>query len=214
MWSARRQAAVLLAIGVVAGLATLFGPEARTGGVDVGSTGASVFMLALIAAIVLFAQRSHEVFPEDASVTEQRAWIGALFIGFVLLDYLRFMWALWQLPEPPPTLTAVYATQFLRRLFVLIVVWAVISHLIWRRAGEVETDERDLRLQNVSARAGDLSLTLIIVSCVCLLAVTPAPLLAWWLAPIVLANVLIGLLIARSLVEHVVLTMAYFAARR
>jgi len=214
MWAARRQATVLLMISVAAGLATLFGPDEPIGGVDVGATGASLFMLSLIAALVLFARRSGEVFPDDASVAEQRAWIGALFIGFVLLDYLRFMWALWQLPEPPPTLTAVYATQFLRRLFVLIVVWAVISHLIGRRAGEVETDERDLRLQNVSARAGDLSLTLIIVSCVCLLALTPAPLLAWWLAPIVLANVLIGLLIARSLVEHVVLTMAYFAARR
>lgn len=214
MWSARRQAAVLLAIGAVAGLAALFGPDERLGGVDVGSTGASVFMLALIAAIALIARRSHEVFPEDASVAEQRAWIGALFIGFVLLDYLRFMGAVWQLPEPPPTLTAVFATHFLRRLFVLIVVWAVISHLIGRRAGEVQTDERDLRLQHVSARAGDLSLTLIIVSCVCVLALTPAPLLAWWLSPIVLANVLIGLLIARSLVEHVVLTIAYFAARR
>ena len=26
-----------------------------------------------------------------------------VFIGFVLLDYLRFMGAVWQLPEPPPT---------------------------------------------------------------------------------------------------------------
>jgi hypothetical protein len=214
MWSARRQASVLLAIGVLAGLATLFGPGERVGSVDVGASGAMVFVLSLIAAIVLFALRAHEVFPEDASVTEQRAWIGALFIGFVLLDYLRFMWTVWRLPEPPPTLDAVYALQFLRRLFVLIVVWEVISHLIGRRAGEVQTDERDLRLKNVSARAGDWSLTVIIVCCVCLLALTPAPLLTWWLSPIVLANVLIGLLIARSLVEHVVLTIAYFAARR
>ncbi len=90
----------------------------------------------------------------------------------------------------------------------------MISHRIGRRAEQVQADERDLRLQNVSARAGDLSLTVIIVACVCVLALTPAPLLAWWLSPIVLANVLIGLLIARSLVEHVVLTFAYFAARR
>jgi hypothetical protein len=214
MWSARRQASVLLAIGVAAGLATLFGSSERVAGVDLGATGASLFMLSLIAAVVLFALRAQEIFPEDASVAEQRAWIGALFIGFVLLDYLRFMWAIWQLPDPPPTLDTVYALQFLRRLFVLIVVWEVLSYLIGRRAGEVQTDERDLRLKNVSARAGDWSLTVIIVGCVCVLALTPAPLLAWWLSPIVLANVLIGLLIARSLVEHVVLTIAYFAARR
>jgi hypothetical protein len=154
------------------------------------------------------------VFPDDASVAEQRAWVGALFIGFVLLDYLRFMWAVWQLPEPPSTPAAVHAPEFLRRLFILIVVWETISHLIGRRAGEIQTDERDLRLKNVSSRAGGWSLTAVIVSCVCVLAVTPAPLLAWWLSPIVLANVLIGLLIGRSLVEQVVLTMAYFAARR
>jgi L-asparagine transporter-like permease len=115
------------------------------------------------------------------------------------------------LPEPPPTPTAVYALEFLS---ILIIIWEVISHLIGRRAGDVQTDERDLRLKNVSARAGDWSLTVIIISCVCVLAFTPAPLLAWWLSPIVLANLLIGLLIARSLVEHVVLTLAYFAARR
>jgi Na+-transporting methylmalonyl-CoA/oxaloacetate decarboxylase gamma subunit len=199
---------------MAAGLATLFGPGEPIGGVDLGATGAGVFSLTLVGAIVLFARRAHEVFPEDASVAEQRAWIGALFIGFVLLDYLRFMWAVWQLPEPPSTPAAVYAQEFLRRLFILIIVWETISHLIGRRAGEIQTDERDLRLKNVSARAGGLSLTAIIVACVCVLALTPAPLLAWWLSPIVLANVLIGLLIARSLVEHVVLTMAYFAARR
>jgi hypothetical protein len=214
MWTARRQATALLTIGMVAGLATLFGPDERTGGVDVGATGASLFVLSLIAAMVLFALRSREIFPDDASVAEQRAWIGALFIGFILLDYLRFMWMVWQLPEPPPTPTAILASHFLRRLFVLIGVWAVISHLIGRQAGAVQTDERDLRLQNVSTRAGDMMLTLIIMACVCLLALTPAPLLEWWLSPIVLANVLIGLLIARSLVEHIVLTFAYFAARR
>jgi hypothetical protein len=182
--------------------------------VDVGATGASLFVLSLIAALVLFALRSGEVFPEDASVAERRAWVGALFIGFVLLDYLRFMWMVWQLPEPPSTPIAILAAHFLRRLVVLISVWAVISHLIGRPAGVVQTDERDLRLQNVSARAGDLVLTLIIVGCVCLLALLPAALLEWWLSPLVLANVLIGLLIARALVEHVVLTFAYFAARR
>jgi hypothetical protein len=214
MWTARRQAAVLLAIGVTAGLASLFGPQERLGGVDVGATGAAVFMLSLIAAVVLFARRSHEIFPEDASVAEQRAWTGALFIGLILLDYLRYMAIVWHLPEPPASLDATYATHFLRRLLTLMVVWSVISHLLGRRAGGVQADERDLRLRHASMRAGDWSLTLIVVACVCLLALTPAPLLVWWLSPIVLANVLIGLLIARSLAEHVVLTIAYFAARR
>jgi hypothetical protein len=214
MWTARRQATALLAIGLAAGLAALFGPDERAGDVDVGATGAALFFLSLIAATVLFALRPHEVFPEDVSVGEQRAWIGALFIGFVLLAYLRLMWTMRQLPEPPSSATAVLASHFLRRLFVLIIAWAVISHLIGVRAGEVQTDERDLQLHDIATRAGDLSLTLIIVGCVCVLSFAPRVLLAWWLEPIVLANVFIGLLIARSLVEHIVLTFAYLAARR
>jgi hypothetical protein len=37
--------------------------------------------------------------------------------------------------------------------------------------------------------------------------------LTWWLSPIVLANVLIGLLIAKTLVEHLALTLQYRAGR-
>ena len=48
---------------------------------------------------------------------------------------------------------------------------------------------------------------------VVVLAAFPAAQLAWWLSPIVLANVLIGLLIAKSLVEYLALTLQYRAAR-
>jgi len=214
MWSVRRQVAALLVVGVVAGFAALFGPAARWGGVDIGATGSALFVLALLAAIALLARRANEVFPDDSSVAERRSWIGILFVGFVLLSFLRFMWALSHQPEPPRTLDDVYAKHFLQHLFVLIVAWQVMSYLIGRHAGVVQLDERDLRLQHSAARAGDLALTVIIIGCVCMLALTPASMLTWWLAPIVLANLLIGLLIARSLVEHLVLAFAYFAARR
>ena len=79
----------------------------------------------------------------------------------------------------------------------------------------MEADERDLRLRHRADRAGDWALTLIVINGIIVLASVPRELLSWWLAPIVLANVLIGLLIAKSLVEHVVLTLSYrsFAGR-
>ncbi|MEO8063146.1 MAG: hypothetical protein ABI821_10390 [Pseudomonadota bacterium] len=214
MWSVRRQAAVLFVVGLVAGLATLFGPEERLGGVDLGATGAALFGLVLVAAVALFARGAEEIFPEGSSVAERRAWIGIFFIGFVLLSFLRFMWALAQVTELPQTLDAIYAKHFLQHLFGLILAWKLMAYLIARRAGGVPLDERDLNLEHVAERAGDVALTAIIIGCVCVLAFTPVEMLAWWLAPIVLANLLIGLLIARSLVEHLVLTFAYFAARR
>ena len=214
MWSARRQAAAILAVGVVAGLAALFGPAERWGGVDLGATGAALVGLTLLAAIVLFARRAEQIFPDDSSVAERRAWIGTLFMVFVLLSFLRFMWALSHQPVPPRTLDDLYAKHFMQQLFGLLLAWQVMSYLIGRHAGAVQLDERDLRLQHSAARAGDLALTVIIVGCVCILALLPASMLAWWLAPIVLANLLIGLAVARSLVEHLVLAFAYFAARQ
>ena len=213
MWSARRQAAALLAIGIVAALAALFGPAGRIGGVDLGATGAALFGFVLVASIALFARSGDEVFPEDASVAERRAWIASVFVGLVLLSFLRFMWALSHQPAPPITLDDLDAKHFLQQLFSLIVAWRLLSYLIGRRAGEVQLDERDLRLQHAASRAGDWVLTVIVVAAVCALALLPAALLTGWLAPIVLANLLIGLLVARSLVEHLVLTLAYRVAR-
>jgi hypothetical protein len=214
MWSARRQAAVLLIIGVITGVAALFGPAERWGVVDPGATGAALFCLTLIAAIVLFANRADQIFPEDSSVAERRAWIGILFVILVLLSFLRFMWALAHQPAPPQTLDDLYAKHFLQHLFSLLIAWKVLSYLIGRRAGAIQLDERDLRLEHSAIRAGDVALTAIIIAFVCALAFVPAPLLTWWLLPVVLANLLIGLLIARTLVEHLVLTFAYLAARR
>jgi hypothetical protein len=214
MWSARRQATVLVVLGFITGLAALFGPAERWGGVDLGATGATLFCLTLVAAIVLLANRANEIFPEDSALAERRAWIGTVFVVFVLLSFLRFMWALSHQPVPPQTLDTSYARHFLQHVFSLIVAWKVLSYLIGRGAGAVQLDERDLRLEHSAIRAGDVALTAIIIALVCALAFVPAPLLAWWLAPVVLANLLIGMLIARALVEHLVLMFAYIAARR
>jgi hypothetical protein len=94
---------------------------------------------------------------------------------------------------------------------VLIVAWSVISHLIGRRSGGVETDERDLRARHRANRVGDWAFTLIVIGCITVLASVSASSLEWLLAPIVLANVLIGLLIVKSFVEHVALAYTYRA---
>ncbi len=211
MRSPRHLASALFLIGLLAAIAALFGPAGRWFGVDIGATGAALFILTTGAAIALFAIRGEQVFPEDMSVAERRGWVGLIFIGIILLSLARHLWTLHAFV--PARVDEFFAHHIVQRLFVLIVAWAVISHLIGHAAGRVESDERDLRLRRRADRAGDWALTLIVIACICVLASVPVTLLEWWLTPVVLANVLIGLLIAKSFVEHLVLTYAYRAGR-
>jgi len=213
MWSVRRQAWVIAVVGGVGALAAILGPSDRWGGVDLGATGAALCVLALVAFIALCATRGDQVFPEHMSVAERRAWVGLAFITLILAKFMRQLWVLSGSAVVPEYIHGLFAHQFVQSLFTLIIGWAVISHLIGRAAGGLEADERDLRLRHRADRAGDWAFTLIVIAGICVLASVPAPMLAWWLSPIVLANLLIGLLIAKSLVEHVALALAYRAGR-
>jgi hypothetical protein len=209
MGSSGRLPILLLAVGVLAALAALFAPAEPWRGIDLGATGGAVFMLVLVASIALFAVRGESVFPEDMSVAERRAWVGLVFISIVLLSFARHLWAMNTHGGAPQRPDDLFARHFIERLVPLMVAWSVISHLIGRRAGGIEIDERDLRLRHRADRVSDWAFTLIVIAGIIVLAFVPAEFLAWWLAPIALANLLIGLLIARSLLEHAVLAFSY-----
>jgi hypothetical protein len=200
---------IVVAVGAMAALAALFGPAEPWGGVDVGATGASVFVGVLGVMVWLFASRGQTVFPDDMSIAERRAWIGLFFVGAVLLSFSRHLWTLWTQDIVPTGPTEFLRYEFMHRLVLLIVAWSVISHLIGRTAGGIESDERDLRVRHRADRVADWAFTLIVIGCITVLASFPASSLQWWLAPIVLANVLIGLLIVKSFVEHVALAYTY-----
>ena len=211
MRAAQRLAWVLLIFGSAAAAAAILGPSERWGGVDIGATGAAAFMLSLIAGIALFATRGEQVFPEYMSVSERRAWVGLAFMAVILASYFHEMWVLSGRGDLPDGIRDLFTNRFMQKLLIPIIAWSLISHLIGSRARGVESDERDLRLRHRADRAGDWAFTLIVIAGICVLALIPAPLLAWWLSPIVLANLLIGLLIAKALVEHVALAFAYRA---
>jgi hypothetical protein len=213
MRASRRFQWLLLVLGGGAAIAATFGPATPWNGVDIGATGATLFMAVLAAAIWLFAVKGDAMFPDDMSVAERRAWVGLVFVGIVLLTFAHHLWMLWTHEVAPLSHDQFFGRQFVQRLFVLIVVWSVISHLIGRAAGGIEADERDLRLRHRADRVGGWAFTLIVIACISMLVSVPARLLEWWLAPIVLANVLIGLLIAKAFVEHVALTFTYRLGR-
>lgn len=210
---ARRHALILLSIGSLSALAALAAPGGRWFGLDPGTIGAVLFMFCAGAAVVLFATRGEGIFPEDMSMTERRAWLGLFFLVVILTGLAKQLWVLWQVPLSPHRLDHFFPNRFVHQWLVLTIFWAVLSHLIGKAAGGVEVDERDLRFRHRADRAGHTTLMLIVIIGVCLLAALPEVWLDWWLRPIVLANLLLGLLMAKVLVENLVLTYAYRAGR-
>ena len=138
-----RLAWVVLALTLTGALGALFGPQERRWGVDIGSTGATVFGATLWVGVAPFAACPERIFSQVRSIAERRARAGLFFGVPILMAYVCFMWTLGRLPETPDSI-----------------------------------DE------------------------------LPAAKLAWWLAPMIAANVLVGILIAKPLVEH-----AYFVGR-
>jgi uncharacterized membrane protein len=213
MWSVRRLWLVLVTLAVAGCLASLFAPAERWLGVDLGAIGASLLYLALLGSVLVTALRPRQVFPEDWSLAEARAWVGLVFTGMILLGFGKFLWVLAQLEEVPRKPWGVPAGHFLFLLVTLFIAWSLISGLLARGAGPVEQDERDLRLRNQADRAGDLTLTFIVIGFVVVLINGPA-VLGWWLEPMVLANTLLGVLIVKAMVEFVALVTSYAQGRR
>ena len=212
MTNARRTAIALLVLGLAGAAAMLFGPAEPVSGVDVGTTGASAFVAVVGLALWLFAKRGAEVFPEHMSGAEQCAWVGLVFAVVIVASLARHFWALSMQDLPPESIANPIGRHFAQQMLMFVVSWTLIARLIARQAGKVQVDERDLRLLKRAYAAGDFALTLIVIGCILVLAFVPVASLAWWLAPVPLAYVLIGRLIVKSRVEPVALALAYRAS--
>jgi len=210
-----RLAWLVLALTLTGALGALFGPQERWWGLDIGSLGATVFGFTLWIGAGLFAAYPERIFSPGWSIAERRAWAGLFFVVLIFLAYLRFMWTLGGRPEIPESLDELGAEHFLWNLGIMLIAWAVVSATIRGREPEViAADERDLRMRRAADHVGDWALTIMIAWCVGLLVGQPAGRLAWWLAPLIAANVLVGILIAKTLVEHAYLVARYAWDRR
>jgi hypothetical protein len=213
MMTVSRLARGLLVLALVGATASLFGPARAWLGVDLGSVGTALFGFALWAGALLLARYPGEVFSADWPIAERRAWVGLLFVLLIFFNYLRFMWAL-SLHEVPQSIGDMPSRHFIFNLTVLLIAWAVVLRTIGGDpANAVDFDERDRRIQYAAERAGDLSFTLVAIGCIVLLVVLPAHRLEWWLAPLIAAQVIIGLLIVKSLSEYLHLVGSYLRER-
>ncbi|MEO8016470.1 MAG: hypothetical protein ABI769_01545 [Pseudomonadota bacterium] len=206
---------ILLALALVGAGAALLGPPEKWWGIDLGSAGAAVFGFTLWVGALLFARYPDRIFSPDWSIAERRAWCSLVFVTLIFVNFTRFLSALGQRESAPASLGEIPSSHLTLNFFVLLIAWAVVSQTLRGKEKDVvEIDERDLRLRRAADRAGDWALSFVVIACVVLLVALPAKALAWWLAPLIAANVLIGLLIFKSLVEQLYLVVRYAWERR
>ncbi len=85
------------------------------------------------------------------------------------------MVSLAHLDSPPASIRELPSQRFIWILFVLLIAWAVVAKSLRGPQTElVELDERDLRMQRSADRAGDWTLTLVVIAVALLLAYVPA----------------------------------------
>ena len=92
------------------------------------------------------------------------------FTALIVVATGKFLWVLSHLEVVPTRLYDIPARNLVNFIVVMGIAWGVAAHVLGRRAGPVEHDERDLRLRFQADRAGDWALSLTVVASVVLLA--------------------------------------------
>lgn len=214
MWSAGRLWRVLIGLAFIACVAGLFGPAEPWWGVDLGMWGSNLMHLALIASTVIACVKPRELFPDEMALAECRAWVGLVFTAMVLMGFAKYLVVISHLDEVPKTFHELPLRHFQVLLVTLFIAWGVTSGALGHGAGAVESDERDLRLRHAADRTGDWALIFMVIGAEVLLMGVPPARLEWWLEPMILATVLIGVLTVKVQVESVALVVHYARGRR
>ncbi|HTU65359.1 MAG TPA: hypothetical protein VMF52_05395 [Steroidobacteraceae bacterium] len=209
-----RATLTLAAIALLALPTALLAPDDWIGGIDVGSLAATLYALSLGVVVWWVARAPEDPFPEEWLVDERRGWSGVFFGSLVLMSFAHLLWSEAQQPDLPMTWQLTMFRHFGWNLGMLLVAAVVVHRVLGaRRAEAVERDERDLRIAHEGALVANTFLTLLMLGLVVLLAMFPDS-VAGWLRPQIVANVLIGLLIARTLAEHITIVARYRRERR
>src|SRR5688572_1058513 len=204
----QRRTQVLLAVAAL-GAAGMFLGGDDWFGIDLGPIGATVLYVAMWLFVAHVAVYSGQAFPETWSPAEKQAWVGLVFVALVSFNVLNLLEAL---PDIGPAADQIY-NQATKRLWInlglLMVGWIVIASVLSSQDGDgVQQDERDLRIAHKAARAATGAMTLLIIAIVVALVVLPEQ-SRTWLRPLIAANVLIALLVARTLIENIYTVLCY-----
>ena len=178
-------------------------------GIDFGPVGAALLYAGVWIFLVQLAKHSGEVFPEEWSLAEKQSWVALVFVGLIGLHVINLLTALPDLGAEADELRNSATRPLWTNVGMLIFGWIVVGSMLRRQeAAGVELDERDLRIAHRASRFADGSLTLLIIWLVVVLVALPEY-SRTWLRPLIAANVLIALLLARALAENVYAVLRY-----
>ncbi len=204
----QRRVQVLLALAALGAAGMFLGGEGGLG-IDPGRVGATVLYAALWVFVFHLARYAGQVFPEEWSPAEKQAWVALVFVALVSFNMINLLAALPDLGAAADELRNSATRPLWSNLGVLMVGWIVIAGILRKQdAGAVERDERDLRIAHTAARIADGVMMLFIICLVVALVAMPEQ-SRTWLRPLIAANVLIALLIARTLVENIYTVLRY-----
>lgn len=141
---------------------------------------------------------------------EWQAWIGLLFTAAILVYYA----------SRAPHMVAAdgsmapEASVIGRHVALLVICWLVVMRVVrghWR--DRVDEDERDRQIQARATTWAHCGLSVFVLGLALMLAFSPLERLRW-AVPMALANILVGGLIATSLLEYLVTGIGYWRDRR
>ncbi|HEU4778652.1 MAG TPA: hypothetical protein VFS58_02090 [Steroidobacteraceae bacterium] len=208
MTTLHRRSWLLLCLAALGAAGMFLGADGWLG-IDIGPVGSAVLYAALWLLLVHLSKNSEAAFPVDASLAERQAWVSMVFVTLIALHWLNFTIAFRDLGAQADQISNSASRPFAINLGMLIFGWIVVAGVVRAANSEsVELDERDLRIQHAANRAGSGLLAMLIVGLISALAVQPE-LLSPWLRPLIVANVLVGLLIAKTLTETVYTLVRY-----
>jgi hypothetical protein len=203
---------VLLAMAAMGTAGMFLGGEEWLG-VDFGSAGGALLYAALWVFVIQLARHAHDVFPETWSLAEKQAWVALVFLVLFSFHMLKLLDALPDLGPEADRLRNSATQPLSANVGTLTVAWIVVSSMLRKQdAGNVGRDERDLRIAHSASHFADGTASALILWLVVTLIALPEH-SRTWLRPLIAANVLIALLIARALVENVYTVLRYHRDR-
>lgn len=148
--------------------------------------------------------------PAPVSPGEQRAWIGLVFTGAILLYYILRGG---QMVADDGTM-ARGASAIGRHIGFLIAGWLVVMNLLRRRWRDtVEEDERDRIIQARATSWARCGLAAFVAAVAVTFAFSPLDHLQW-AKPMAISNLMMAGLIGSSLLEYAITGVAYWQDRR
>ena len=204
----QRRIQALLAVAAV-GVAGMFLGGNGWLGIDFGPVGAALLYAALWVFVIHLSKHAGAAFPEEWSLAEKQAWAALVFTALIGFHVLNLLAALPDLGTEADRMRNSATRPLWSNAGMLMVGWLVVSTLLRKQgAGSVALDERDLRIAHGASRFADGATTLLIIWLVVMLIALPEH-SRNWLRPLIAADVLIALLIARMLADNIYTVLRY-----